>query len=188
MDNLLDVEIIKLNKDFEYESTISSKKINIRNNLWVAKDATIINNDNSKFDEEQFTINTNFNFDKISNLYSDLSSITIWGLLKLSEDYKTVNYSTVEIDHQFQKILSYPIFLTIMSIFSVVLMMNLKFQINKIFIITLGIFASVLIYYINHFFGIVGRSETIPLIASIWIPLVILFLISTVGLVRINEK
>ncbi len=188
LDNLLDVEIIKLNKDFEYESTISSKKINIRNNLWVAKDATIINNDNSKFDEEQFTINTNFNFDKISNLYSDLSSITIWGLLKLSEDYKTVNYSTVEIDHQFQKILSYPIFLTIMSIFSVVLMMNLKFQINKIFIITLGIFASVLIYYINHFFGIVGRSETIPLIASIWIPLVILFLISTVGLVRINEK
>ena len=44
------------------------------------------------------------------------------------------------------------------------------------------------IYYINHFFGIIGRSETIPLMVSIWIPLLILLIISTVGLVRINEK
>ena len=68
----------------------------------IAED-TIINNDNSKFDKEQFAINTNFNFDKISNLYSDLTSQYNLGLLKLSEDYETVNYSTIEIDHQFQK-------------------------------------------------------------------------------------
>ena len=35
-------------------------------------------------------INTNFNYEKISNLYSDLSSITLWGLIKLKEDYQTV--------------------------------------------------------------------------------------------------
>lgn len=188
LDNLVDVELIKLNKDFEYLSTVSAKKINIKNNLWVAKDATIIKNDNSRQIIEKFEIITNFNFDKISNLYSDLSAITIWGLIKLKEDYKTVNYSTTEIDYQFQKILSYPIYLTIMSLLSVVLMMNLKSQTNKVFVITSGIFLSVLIYYINHFFGIIGRSETIPLLGSIWIPLVILFIISSVGLVKINEK
>ena len=42
------------------------------------------------------TLNTNFDFEKISNLYSDLSSITFWGLIKLKKDYKTVNYSTVK--------------------------------------------------------------------------------------------
>ena len=185
---MIDVEIIKLNKNFEYLSTISAKKVLIKSNLWTAENAVIVKNDNSSQIAKDFVLNTSFNYDKISNLYSDLSSITIWGLVKLKEDYKTVNYSTTEIDYQFQKILSYPIYLTIMSLLSIVLMMNLKPQTNKVFVITLGIFISVIIYYINHFFGIIGRNESIPLLVSIWIPLVILFIISTVGLVRINEK
>ena len=188
LDNLIDVEVIKLKENFEYLATISAKKVNIRNNLWTSDEAVIVNNDNSRKIIKEFQLKTNFNFDKISNLYSDLSSITIWGLIKLKEDYKTVNYSTTEIDYQFQKILSYPIYLTIMSLLSIVLMMNLRPQINKIFVVTFGIFISVLIYYINHFFGIIGRTETIPLLGSIWAPLLILFIISTVGLVKINEK
>jgi lipopolysaccharide export system permease protein len=188
LNNLLDVEIIQLNKNFEYISTITSKKFNIENNLWSTQEAIIIYSDNSREIEEKMTFDTNFDFEKISNLYSDLSSITFWGLLKLKKDYKTVNYSTVEIDYQFQKILSYPIYLTIMSLFSIVIMMNLTTQINKVFLIALSVLISVLIYYINHFFGIIGRNETIPLLASIWIPLFILFTISTIGLVKINEK
>ena len=164
------------------------KKVNIRDNLWTIDNATIINQDNSREIIDKFRINTNFSYDKISNLYSDLSSITIWGLLKLKKDYETVNYSTVEIDYQFQKIISYPIYLTIMSLLSMVLMMNLKYQSNKLFILTAGIFVSVLIYYINHFFGMIGRGEKIPLVGSIWIPLTILLIISTIGLVKINEK
>ncbi len=187
-DNLIEVEVIKLNKDFEYQSTITAKKMNIKNNLWRADDAVKLNNDNSREIIQKLELNSNFNFSKINNLYSDLSSITIWGMIKLKEDYQSVNYSTTEIDYQFQKILSYPIYLTIMSLLSTVFMMNFKSQTNKIFVITFGIFISVLIYYINHFFGIIGRSETIPLMVSIWIPLLILLIISTVGLVRINEK
>ena len=188
LNNLIDVEIIKLNQNFEYINTITAKKFNIENNLWTAKDAIIIKKDNSRIIEEKMTLNTNFDFEKISNLYSDLSSITFWGLIKLKKDYKTVNYSTVEIDYQFQKILSYPIYLTIMSLFSIVIMMNLTAQTNKIFLIAFSILISVLIYYINHFFGIIGRNETIPLLVSIWIPLFLLFIISTIGLVKINEK
>ena len=188
LNNLIDVEIIKLNKNFEYESTTSAKKVGIKNTLWIINNAVIFKKDNSKQIEKNLVIQTNFNYEKISNLYSDLSSITAWGLIKLKKDYKSVNYSTVEIDYQFQKILSYPIYLFIMSILSVVLMVNLRSQTNRVFLITIGVFMSVLIYYINHFFGIIGRSETIPLIISVWIPLIILFIISAIGLVRINEK
>ena len=187
-DNLVNVEIIKLNQDFEYLSTITADKVNIKNKLWVAEDAVILNSDNSRQNLKKFKFNSNFNFKKINNLYSDLSSVTIWGMIKLKKDYESVNYSTTEIEYQFQKILSYPIYITIMCILSVVLMMNLSPQTSKIFVISAGIFMSVFIYYVNHFFGIIGRSEKIPLLISIWIPLVILLVISTIGLVRINEK
>ena len=188
LDNLVDVEIVKLNKNFEYLNTTSAKKVYIKKNLWIINDATIVYADNTREIGQKKQLNTNFNFEKISNLYSDLSSITLWGLVKLKEDYKTVNYSTTEINYQFQKILSYPVYLTIMSLLSIVMMMNLKTGINRVFVITIGIFVSVLIYYINHFFGIIGRNETLPLVISIWIPLLILLIISTIGLVKINEK
>ena len=107
--------------------------MNIKNNLWTINDAITLNENNTQKIEKNLLINTNFNYEKISNLYSDLSSITLWGLIKLKEDYQTVNYSTIEIDYQFQKILSYPIYLTIMSLLSIVMMMNLKSGLNRIF-------------------------------------------------------
>ena len=90
LDNLIDVEIVKLSEDFEYQSTITSKKVNIRDNLWLINDAYIVFDDNTRKLEDKVKLNTNFNFDKISNLYSDLSSITLWGLVKLKEDSKEV--------------------------------------------------------------------------------------------------
>ena len=48
LNNLIDVEIIKLNQNFEYINTITAKKFNIENSLWTAKNAIIINKDNSR--------------------------------------------------------------------------------------------------------------------------------------------
>ena len=67
-------------------------------------------------------------------------------------------------------------------------MLNIGFQKQKLFIIIFGIILSVIIYYINFFFGAMGKNEKIPVIISIWIPILILTISSMIGLVRINEK
>ena len=188
LDSLVDVEIVQLDKDFNYLKNIRTDKIYIKNNLWLIPDAKIINIENEINNEKDFQFNSNFNYEKINNLYSNLSSITIWGLFDLKRDYMLVNYSTVEIEYHLQKILSYPIYLTIMSIISLVIMMNIKFQRNKIIYIVFGILLSVTIYYINYFFGIIGKNERVPLIIALWIPLIILSMISVIGLIKINEK
>ena len=54
--------------------------------------------------------------------------------------------------------------------------------------IIFGIFCSVIIYYINYFSNLLGLNAKLPLIFSIWLPLLILSFISLIGLVRINEK
>ena len=69
-----------------------------------------------------------------------------------------------------------------------VLMMNIKYQKSKIIYITLGIIISVSVYYINYFFGIIGKNERLPLLIALWLPLVILVMISTIGSIKINEK
>jgi len=67
-------------------------------------------------------------------------------------------------------------------------MMNIQAFDNKVFVFTFGIIISVSVYYINNFFSILGKSEKIPITFSVWIPILILFIISLIGVVRINEK
>ncbi len=188
LNNLLDVEIIQLDENFNHLQTIKAKKSNIENNTWEIDNAKIFKDNNSVEEDKNIQFNSHFNFEKINNLYSNLSSITMWGLFELKKDYDLVNYSTVEIEYHLQKIISYPFFLTIMSILSMVLMMNIKYQRSKIIYITLGIVISVSIYYINYFFGIIGKNERLPLLVALWLPLIILVMISIIGSIRINEK
>ena len=188
INSLLDVEIIQLDQNFNHLQTIKSKKLNIENNIWKINDAEIFKDNNSVQKEKKLDFNSHFNYEKINNLYSNLSSITMWGLYELKKDYNLVNYSTIEIEYHLQKILTYPFFLTIMSILSMVLMMNIKYQKSKIIYITLGIIISVSVYYINYFFGIIGKNERLPLLIALWLPLIILVMISTIGSIKINEK
>jgi len=52
----------------------------------------------------------------------------------------------------------------------------------------LGILISVIIYYINYFFKVIIESQNVPYIISIWGPQLILFMIVTINLIKINEK
>ena len=66
--------------------------------------------------------------------------------------------------------------------------MNTKTFKNKSIKIIIGLFLSVIIYYINNFFFILGTSEKISVLSSIIIPLTILTFINSLFLRNINDK
>ena len=166
---------------------IQANKIDINSNDWVIYEPVIFEgNERNKLDK--ITLYSNFNYEDISGLFSNLTSLTIWKLFELKKDYLSIKYSTTEIDYHFQKIMAYPFLITIISVLSATLMLNIGYQKQKLYLIVSGIMLSVIIYYINFFFGTMGKNEKLPLIVSIWTPIVILSIISLLGLVRINEK
>ena len=67
-------------------------------------------------------------------------------------------------------------------------MFNINYQKSSLFRIILGIFLSVIIYYISNFFNVLGTSEKIPLFLSIWFPLIILSIININFKLKLNEK
>ena len=182
------VDIIQLDKNFNFIKNIKSEKAFIKNNKWKLSKSKIIDKDNKVLDKDEFYFNTNFNYESISKLFSSLSSLTIWKLLELKQDYLSIKYSTTEIDYHLQKIIAYPFLITIISVLSATLMLNIGYQKQKLYLIVFGIMLSVIIYYINFFFGTMGKNEKLPLIVSIWTPIIILSIITLIGLVRINEK
>jgi len=67
-------------------------------------------------------------------------------------------------------------------------MFNTKKTNSKIVKIIIGLFFSIAIYYINNLFNVMGATEKIPLMISIWTPLIGLSLINLIMIVNINEK
>jgi lipopolysaccharide export system permease protein len=184
---LLNVTITQFDKEFNLRRVIKSKKVNIIFKDWEVLNPIILEN-NTKSQTEKIRLHSNFDLEKINTLFSNLSSLTIIDLVKLRKSYKSLNYSVIEIDSQLYKIFTYPIYLTLMTIFSAIIMFNIGYQKNSFFKIVFGIFLSVIIYYINNFLSILGTNEKIPLTLSIFLPLIILSIINFISIIKLNEK
>jgi len=185
---LLNVDILVFNENFQLNRSIFTSEADITNNKWLMSEAIIIKPNGEKEVVRDYSIISNFNYVKINNLYSDLSALNMYELVKLRNDYKNIKYSITEIDMHIKRIFSYPFFLTIMTIFSSIIMLNIKHQKPKIFYAVGGVLVSVLIYYMNFFFGALGKNEQIPIFLSIWLPVLLISIISLIGTVRLNEK
>jgi len=184
---LINVSIVQFDKNYNLLQLIQSKKVNIKSKNWNI-DEPLITKDNVTVELEILKFNSNFDIEIINNLFSNLSSMSLMQLNKLKKDYKKLGYSTVGIEVYENKIISVPIYLAIMTLLSGIIMFNSKYKKSKIFNIILGISLSVVIYYVNYFSGLLGETGKIPIILSVWLPMIILMLISLIGLVRINEK
>ena len=184
---LKDVVITQFDNNFNPKRYIYGAVVNIKNSNWVIKKATIIE-DNTRKIKDNFLFRSNFNSEKINSLFSNLTSLTIWELFSLRNDYISVGYSVKEINLHLQKIYSFPVYLTILTIFASVIMLNVPLDKPKFFYLLMGIFASVLIFYINHFSSLLGENNKLPITLSVWLPHVIVSILTGIGMVRINEK
>jgi len=179
--------ISTFDKDYKLIKNIRSDKVDIKNNTWLIYNASVFeSNKSEKFDLLKFQ--TNFNQKRIESLFSNLSSLSILKLIDLRNNYKSLNYSLVDVDLQINKIFTYPIYLMLMTILSSIIMLNTKRFKSNTFKIVLGLFFSVIIYYISNFFNVMGVTEKIPLMVSVFSPLLILTILSSLMLVNINEK
>ena len=67
-------------------------------------------------------------------------------------------------------------------------MFNTKRFKSTTFKIVIGLFFSVIIYYISNFFSVMGTTEKIPIIISIFSPLLLLGAMNSLLLININDK
>ena len=76
----------------------------------------------------------------------------------------------------------------LMTILSSIIMFNTRNFKSSTFKISVGMFASVVIYYVNNFFNVMGKTEKIPIIFSVWGPIIFLIIINFIYTIKINEK
>ena len=185
---LLNVFITEFNEKFEVKRNIKSEKVDVQNKIWTIYNASIYEKDGNVLKNEKLNFNSNFDYKKIQSLFSNLTSLSLMELFELRNNYKSLSYSTTEVDVQIQRIVSFPLYFTLMTILAAIFMFNTKKLKNTTLKLAMGLFASVIIYYMNNFFMIMGNTEKIPVFLSIWMPLFVLLVLNSIGLIKINEK
>ena len=184
---LIDATITRFDENFNFLEIIKTEKINIKSKKWKIFNPTVFEN-SSKRVLNEIILESNFDFKMINSLFSNLSSLNFIDLINLRKNYMSLNYTVTDIDSHLLKIISYPVYLTLITILSAIIMFNIGYQKNTFFKIIMGIFLSVIIYYMNNFLSVLGTNEKIPLILSIFLPLIILSIINFISIIKLNEK
>ena len=186
--SLKSITITKADKYYNYKSTLRAQSANIGSKNWQLSDVSILDNNGIKNNYKSFVHNSSFNGEIISNLFSNLNSLNVYELHKLSTSYLKIGYSNLDVKIHLNKIYSMPVFYLLMTILGFLIINKLKYVKSKFFTIMFGIFISVLVYYLNYFSALLGNKGVLPIHLSVWVPLVILFLICNIGIVKVNEN
>ena len=182
--------VVLIDKNNEPQSRIETRNANITTGKWKLIDANIYYGDNNNFSNyfADYSFVSNFDINGIKNIFSNLDAVSFWELNKLKENYKYLGYSTKEIESEFQRALSFPFFLMSMTLLAGAVVMNVKYRGNYMSYVIITIILSVIIFYLNDLSRALGETEQISLIMSVWTPLSIVLIFSSIGMIHVNEK
>ena len=129
---LEDVFISKFNNNFDLIENIFAKNVDITNDQWVIENPIIFKDNRQTRIAKNIVLNTHFNIDKINSSFRNLNSFNLFQLIDIKNENKLLGYSSQDIDLHFLKIISLPIYFSILAIISSLIMLNIK-KINHIY-------------------------------------------------------
>ena len=190
-ENLYDVKIYNLNKDFKLKEKIFSKSVNISSNEWKLSDVTILNitNFQNKITQlENYSLNSIYTYDKIINLFKNFETLSFVDLLVNFDELINQGYNKIFLKQSLHSMLSMPFFLFIMTALSSILVMHTLKKSNNMKFILAGIILCVIIFYLKDLSVALGQTNRIPLTLATWIPVIVIGMFSSIGILQINEK
>ncbi len=188
--NLIEVTIYEYDKSYNFLKRIEAKSADITNENWILKNAKIVNYDGKIISDnkEDITYLSTYDLNKIKTLYSNLETISFWKIgneIKLLEER---GYSTRQIETKLQKSFAFPFFLLAMLLLSGVFTLGLDLKENSVTYVFFAIISCVLIYFFNDFSAALGRTERLAIEVAVWMPILIIFIFSAVGVIYANQK
>ena len=129
-----------------------------------------------------------YDIKKIKSLYSNLDTISFWNIEKEIKLLEERGYSTKEMEAKLHRSFAFPFFLLSMVLLSAVFTLGTRYKENNWTHIFTAIIASVLIYFFNDFSAVMGKTEKLPINVAVWMPIAIIFIFSSVGIIHANQK
>tara|TARA_X000001036_G_C20685614_1_gene807502 strand:- start:2032 stop:3120 length:1089 start_codon:yes stop_codon:yes gene_type:complete len=189
--NLLNVTIFHLDQNSNLIEKILTEKANIKNNIWILYNVTIFKPkdgilEKSKF--EKFEIKSIYNYEKINSLFKNFDTMSFLALITNYKSLLNNGYNKNFLNQSLHSMLSLPFFLFLMTALASIFTMNTLKKSDSLRLISIGLITCVFTFYLKDLSIALGQTERIPLILSVWVPVIVLSLFTLIGVLQINEK
>ena len=125
---------------------------------------------------------------QINSLYRNLNTLSFINLIKDKKRLNEIGYSKKLLNEKIHRLVSLPFFLFLMVVLSPIFTIGTVNPKQNYYYITVSILASVIIYYFKDLSIALGQTDKINLILSVWVPLIAISLLCSIGIIQINEK
>ena len=189
--HLINVSINIISDANIIKERVESKRANISLNDWDIEKPKVFN-----FDEEgNFTVksvenmkfNSFYNVEKLNSLFKNLDTISFVELLTENKNLILRGYEKATISEKINSFFALPFFLSLMTVLAAIFTINNRNS-NNINYVMIAVLTVAVIYYMKDLSVALGKSDRISTEISVWIPIVIIGLINSIGLLQINEK
>ena len=185
------ITIFDLDKDYDLVQKIYSEVADISKNKWKLQQVTIIRFDNGMVKqsyEESFSITSKYDHKKINTLFRNFDTMSFLDLILNYQNLQNKGYNKAYLDQNLNSMLSLPFFLFMMTALASILTMNTLKQSNNFTFIVVGLIACVAVYYFKDLSLALGKTDRVSLSLAAWIPVAVIGLFSSIGILQINEK
>ena len=189
---LNNVTIYILDSEFNFLKRIDSNVVNVKNQFWLLENAKILDTIHNTTTDKNIKLDiefiSSFNIDDLKNYFSNSATVSFW---EIANNVKTLNlrgYSADELKIKLHKYLSLPIYLFGMILLSTIFTIGINKEYNTLMYLFFGLMIGFILYFLNDLSIAIGLSNKLPLIVSVWTPVIIIIFLSIINLVKINEK
>lgn len=173
----------------KFVKRIESESALIINSPWKMKNVYIYDGETNEtvfLDDYEFqSINT---LEKINSLYKNLNTVSFLELVFNYSELNEKGYSKKLLNEKLNQFISIPFFLFLMVVLaSIFTIGTLKNKQNYYYLLT-SIMTCVAIYYFKDLSVALGQTEKISLGLSVWMPIILISLFCSIGVIQINEK
>jgi len=188
--NLIDLTIYEFSYSHDFVKRIEAKSADISSLNWKLIDVRIVDKNGRVISEntDNFIYLSKYDIKKIKSLYSNLDTVSFWNIEDQIRLLEERGYSTREMETKLHRSLAFPFFLLSMLLLSGVFTLGTNIKENNSTYIFIAIVSSVIIYFFNDLSAVLGKTEKLPVSISVWMPIVIIFIFSAVGIIYANQK
>ena len=188
---LKDLIIFNFDKNYQLEEKIFSKTANIEKKDWILEDVTILqinNNISNKKILDTITITSIYDYEKITTLFKNFDTLSFLDLIINYKDFIRQGYNKIFLDYSLHSMLSLPFFLFIMTSLASIMAFGTLKKSNNVKLIIIGIITCVIVFYLKDLSLALGKTNRISLVLATWMPILIIGVFSSIGILQVNEK
>ena len=190
---LKNLTIFNLDKDYLMKGKIHAESANISGNTWTLSNVLINQFDENEGNQkpdllENYTIFSEYDYKKITSLFRNFDTMSFLDLILNYKKLQEQGYNKVYLDQNLNSMLSLPFFLFIMTALASILTMGTLKKSNSFTFIVVGLLVCVAVYYFKDLSLALGQTNRISLPLSAWVPVVVVGMFSSIGIIQINEK